>query len=97
MTDDQLLTRDNSLLSRPTIEPLATRQGMVVSPLAPPLTNLCRAGNCATGSAVGAYVEAGIAPATRRAYCANLDHFEAWGGDLQHVVADRNERRPLAR
>jgi integrase len=32
--------------------------------------------------AVGAYVEAGIAPATRRAYKADLEHFRAWGGDI---------------
>ena len=29
-----------------------------------------------------AYVEAGIAPATRRAYKADLEHFRAWGGDI---------------
>jgi integrase len=28
------------------------------------------------------YVEAGIAPATRRAYKADLNHFRAWGGDI---------------
>jgi hypothetical protein len=27
-------------------------------------------------------VQAGIAPATRRAYRADLDHFEAWGGTI---------------
>jgi integrase len=32
--------------------------------------------------AVRAYVEAGIAPATRRAYKADLEHFRAWGGDV---------------
>ena len=31
---------------------------------------------------VRAYVEAGIAPATRRAYKADLDHFRAWGGHI---------------
>jgi integrase len=31
---------------------------------------------------VRAYVEAGIAPATRRAYRADLEHFRAWGGDI---------------
>ena len=34
------------------------------------------------GDTVRAYVEAGIAPATRRAYKADLDHFRAWGGDI---------------
>jgi integrase len=28
------------------------------------------------------YVQAGIAPATQRAYRADLDHFEAWGGTI---------------
>jgi len=31
---------------------------------------------------VRTYVEAGIAPATRRAYKADLEHFWAWGGDI---------------
>jgi hypothetical protein len=31
---------------------------------------------------VRAYVEAGITPATRRAYKADLDHFLAWGGAI---------------
>jgi hypothetical protein len=31
---------------------------------------------------VRAYVEAGIAPATRRAYKADLEHFRAWGGNI---------------
>jgi integrase len=31
---------------------------------------------------VRAYVEAGIAPATRRAYKADLEHFRAWGGGI---------------
>ena len=34
------------------------------------------------GDAVRAYVEAGIAPATRRAYKADLEHFRPWGGDI---------------
>ena len=32
--------------------------------------------------AVASYVDAEIAPATRRAYRADLDHFRAWGGDV---------------
>lgn len=32
--------------------------------------------------AVRTYVEAGIAPATRRAYRADLEHFAVWGGDI---------------
>ena len=31
---------------------------------------------------VQTYVEAGIAPATRRAYRSDLDHFQAWGGSI---------------
>jgi len=31
---------------------------------------------------VETYVQAGIAPATKRAYRADLDHFQAWGGQL---------------
>jgi integrase len=31
---------------------------------------------------VRAYVEAGIAPATRRAYKTDLEHFRAWGGSI---------------
>jgi integrase len=31
---------------------------------------------------VEAYIQAGIAPATRRAYRADLDHFESWGGTI---------------
>ena len=31
---------------------------------------------------VRAYVEAVIAPATRRAYKADLEHFRAWGGNI---------------
>jgi integrase len=31
---------------------------------------------------VEAYVQAGVAPATKRAYRADLNHFEAWGGTI---------------
>ena len=37
---------------------------------------------------VESYVEAGIAPATRRAYRADLDHFRAWGGDVPATDAE---------
>jgi len=43
---------------------------------------LACAGTCKSSDAVRAYVEAGIAPATRRAYKADLEHFRAWGGDV---------------
>jgi hypothetical protein len=35
---------------------------------------------------VRAYVEAGIAPATRRAYKADLEHFRAWGGTYRRPI-----------
>ena len=68
----------------PAIEPSATQWVMAVSPLAPPRADLCCASNCTKhlASAVEAYVEAGVSSATRRAYRADLDHFEAWGGRL---------------
>src|ERR1700724_3809322 len=36
---------------------------------------------------VEAYVQAGIAPATQRAYRADLNHFEAWGGTIPATEA----------
>lgn len=33
-------------------------------------------------SDVETYVQAGIAPATRRAYRSDIEHFRAWGGDI---------------
>jgi integrase len=33
-------------------------------------------------------VQAGIAPATRRAYRADIDHFRAWGGDIPSTDAE---------
>src|SRR4029077_901653 len=78
------LTPDNTLSSRPRIEPSATRQAMVVSRLAPALADPFCASTRTNqpASTVEVYVEAGIAPATRRAYRTDLDHFEAWGGTL---------------
>ena len=76
------LTPDNTLLSRPTIEASAPQQAMIASPLARPRTDLSFASNCTNSGTVADYVEAGIAPATRRAYRTDLDHFKAWGGTL---------------
>ena len=42
---------------------------------------LVSAGAC-TEMQVAAYVQAGIAPATKRAYRADLDHFRTWGGTI---------------
>jgi hypothetical protein len=52
---------------------------MVVSPVARPLADLFRANACTDNPArtVKDYVEAGITPATRRAYRVDLNHFEA--------------------
>ena len=36
---------------------------------------------------VEAYVQAGIAPATKRAYRADIDHFRAWGGTIPAIEA----------
>jgi hypothetical protein len=79
-----VLTRDNTLLSQLTVEPSVTREVIVASRPAPLQVGLSCAGNCTDHSAgtVEDFVEAGIAPATRRAYRADLDHFEAWGGSL---------------
>jgi hypothetical protein len=57
---------------------------MVVSPVAPPLADLFRSNACTVDPArtVKDYVEAGIAPATRRAYRTDLNDFQAWGGTL---------------
>jgi hypothetical protein len=52
------LTRDNTLLSRPSIGPAGA---------------ICRAGNCTNFDAVEAYAEAGIASETRQAYRADFD------------------------
>jgi hypothetical protein len=76
------LTRDNTLLSRPTMDNEdATNADVVIA------QEIASAGFAVTcklepNDAVRAYVEAGIAAATRRAYKADLEHFRAWGGDI---------------
>ena len=47
-----------------------------------PDARLCRCLHNTLRAEVEAYVQAGIAPATKRAYRADLDHFEAWGGTI---------------
>jgi hypothetical protein len=78
------LTRDNTLLLRPTIEPPEGRQRAVADALGRPTWMLVSAVDCTDPlrADVEAYVQAGIAPATRRAYRADLSHFEAWGGTI---------------
>jgi integrase len=79
-----LLTRDNTLLSRPTIEPHDGSRAADADVLGHPTRMLLCASACTNTlhADVEAYVHAGIAPATKRAYCTDLDHFEAWGGTL---------------
>lgn len=84
MTGDLHLARDNVHLSRLTIDDaeVAMEVGMAASmpqALAPEFAINCTVELTAT---VRGYVEAGVAPATRRAYRADLDHFDAWGGTI---------------
>jgi integrase len=76
------LDRDNPLLSRPTKDDEGVSEGgmMVVREIA----SAQLAANCkaSESEAVRAYVEAGIAEATRRAYKSDLEHFRTWGGDI---------------
>ncbi len=86
------LTRDNPLLSGPKTGALGLEQ----DPLSPAHEGHGAGEKFAIdcmniAHAVAGYVDAGIAPATRRAYRADLDHFRAWGGDVPatdaHVAA----------
>jgi hypothetical protein len=79
----EVLTRDNTLLSRSTIEPPDRPRAAVANVLRHPSRMLC-AGACTNTlqADVEAYVQAGIAPATKRAYRADLSHFEAWDGTI---------------
>ncbi len=82
MTDD-LVTPDDANFSRAAAALLTTYQLVVASPpassFADPFTAVDRSLPVST---VEAYVRAGVAPATQRAYRADLDHFEAWGGTI---------------
>lgn len=64
--------------------PLTTYRSVVETPPGSPFANSFPAVDCSNQSVstVLAYVRAGIAPATRRAYRADLDRFEAWGGSI---------------
>jgi integrase len=82
-----VLTRDNTLLSELTMEDGGATNGEVVIAnvvIAQQIASAEFAVTCKLepSDAVRAYVEAGIAPATRRAYKADLEHFRAWGGDI---------------
>jgi integrase len=82
MADEQVLTPDNTLLSRPNLDDGNARNDD--RELVTDARETAFAVNCKSDSseAVRAYVEAGIAPATRRAYKADLEHFRDWGGDI---------------
>jgi integrase len=81
----KVLTRDNILLSRPTMDNEDATNSDVV--IAQEIATAERAVTCKSepSDTVRAYVEAGIAPATRRAYKADLEHFRAWGGDIPTI------------
>ena len=78
------LTWEISYLSGHAAGQLTTCKEIVDSPPTSPFADPSYAIDCkdlSVGS-VEAYVHAGVAPATRRAYRADLDHFEAWGGTI---------------
>ena len=81
MTDD-LLTPDNPLFSRPTMVDEGVSEGGMT--IAQGVASTKFAADCKVpgSETVRAYVEAGIAPATRRAYKSDLKHFREWGGDI---------------
>jgi integrase len=84
-----LLTSDNPLLSRPKNEAEDAGQEVVLAPACLLSEVPHGASSCTTrvGHGVESYVQAGIAPATRRAYRADLDHFRAWGGEIPSTDA----------
>jgi hypothetical protein len=81
---ERVLTRDNTLLSRPTIEPPGGPRPADADALGRSTRMSTSAVDCTNSllAEVEAYVQAGIASATKRAYRANLSHFEAWGGTI---------------
>jgi integrase len=79
-----LLTRDNPQLSGPTNGANLVQTEAVKALVETPISATNFASDCTPrldGSAQS-YVEAGIAPATRRAYRADLNHFAVWGGTV---------------
>jgi integrase len=82
MADNRVLTRDNSLLSRPPIAPPDRPRAADGDAVGHQNRMLACAGarTETLQAGVEAYVQAGIAPATKRAYRADLSHFEVWGG-----------------
>jgi hypothetical protein len=83
MADDQLLTRDNTLLSQPIIVFAETETDLVRTSIRAEQRDQLFAVNCKhTAGSVEAYIGAGITSATKRAYRADLNHFESWGGTI---------------
>jgi hypothetical protein len=74
------LDRDNTLLSRPIVCGGDAASGDVA--IAEEIVRCAVTCKAELSDIVRGYVEAGIAPATRRAYVADLEHFGAWGGDI---------------
>ena len=81
---NEALTRDNTHLSRPKNGPDRAPEVGMAAPVERPDRALSCADICTQihSAKVDAYIEAGIAPATRRAYHSDLEHFRAWGGSV---------------
>jgi integrase len=77
------IPHDNIRTAQAAVSSLMIRQAVVESPPAP-FDDRPRAAHCIDFpvTSVETYVQSGIAPATRRAYRADLDHFQAWGGTI---------------
>jgi integrase len=75
--DNPLLSGPKNALEQPTVDTSS-------KPMDSALAGERFAINCTHGLAerVQGFVQAGIAPATRRAYRSDLDHFLAWGGTI---------------
>ena len=88
MTTDGL-TPDNPHLSGPTNEVAEVNAESVIATNETPISVQSIAIDCKAtlDSMVQGYVEAGIAPATRRAYRSDLDRFAAWGGTVPSTDA----------
>jgi len=84
------LTPDNPQLSRPTNGVDEAESEGIIAPDQRSITVSSGAINCANNldALVQRFVETGIAPATRRAYRADLDHFAACDGAIPESDAE---------